>query len=250
MLNLNNKYFIVSGSAGGNGTFILKRIKDFQGFVIAIDKNNENLKKLDFLTKKDFKINLDINDIKEVDLFIKFIDKKIGKSIGGLVNNAGITLPSLKNNEISLDNFKNTLNTNFFSAINLTNKIHHILKKNKNGSIINITSLGSKLGMKNNPSYQLSKNLVFQLTKSQAFDYGKFNIRVNSICPGYIKTPMTKKSYDDQKRRKAISNRTILNRWGDPIDVANTVIFLISDLSKYITGTEIIVDGGWLAKGI
>jgi len=81
-------------------------------------------------------------------------------------------------------------------------------------------------------------------------DLGKYGIRVNNVGPGYFKTKMTKKSWDDLSLRKERENRTILGRWGNPEDLAGVVIFLASDASSYITGQDIYVDGGWLAKGI
>lgn len=92
--------------------------------------------------------------------------------------------------------------------------------------------------------------MLAQITKSQAMDFGRFNIRVNCILPGYIKTNMTKKSQNNNLRSKTIRDRTILSRWGEPKDLQGAAIFLLSNASNYITGTEIVVDGGWLVKGI
>ena len=83
-----------------------------------------------------------------------------------------------------------------------------------------------------------------------AIDYGQNNIRINNLCPGYILTNMTKKSYNNNKKRKERINRTILKRWGKPEDLVGAVLFLISDNSNYITGIDLEVDGGWTAKGL
>ena len=122
--------------------------------------------------------------------------------------------------------------------------------KKTGGSIINITSLASMMGMPGNPGYVASKGGLGMLTKGLAIDLARDNIRVNNIIPGYILTDMTSKSYSDQKLKKLRDQRMIKNRWGQPKDLAGAVILLASDASDYITGTDIIVDGGWSAKGL
>ena len=124
-----------------------------------------------------------------------------------------------------------------------------IMAKNKSGSIINITSLGAELGFPNNPSYQMSKAGLRQLTKALARDWGEFGIRANNIYPGYIKTAMTTKSFNDRKLNNQRSDNTLLKRWGEPEDLIGPALFLVSDASSYMTGTDIYVDGGWTANG-
>ena len=88
------------------------------------------------------------------------------------------------------------------------------------------------------------------LTKALAMDLGSRGIRVNNLCPGYIHTDMTHKSYINKEAYERRLNRTILNRWGDPKDLIGPAIFLISDASQYVTGIDLVVDGGWLVKGL
>ncbi len=116
------------------------------------------------------------------------------------------------------------------------------------GSIINITSLNAELAFPDNPAYVAFKGGLKQLTKSLALDLGKYNIRVNNIGPGYMRTNMTKKGWANN--RKLIEDRTILGRWGTPDDLIGTAIFLLSSASSYITGQDIYVDGGYLTKGL
>ena len=123
-------------------------------------------------------------------------------------------------------------------------KPNKILLKIKN-NIINITSLGAHQGFKNNPSYQISKSGLSQLTRAIAKDFGEFGVRANSICPGYIKTNMTIKSYRSPIKKKIYENRTMLKRWGKPEDLTGACIYLLSPMSSYVTASEIFVDGGW-----
>ena len=104
--------------------------------------------------------------------------------------------------------------------------------------------------MKNNPAYNISKAGLNALTHSFALDFSKEKIRVNSICPGYIKTNMTKKSYFNKIQKRARTNRIINARYGNPEEVADLVIFLASKKSSYINAEEIIIDGGFIKKGI
>ena len=124
------------------------------------------------------------------------------------------------------------------------------MKKKKSGVIINITSINAEFAFPDNPSYQVTKAGLKQLTKSLALDLAKFGIRVNSVGPGYFRTSMTKKSWDNLKKRKKIRESTMLKRWGVPKDLEGIIVFLSSDSSEYITGQDIYVDGGWSAKGI
>ena len=120
----------------------------------------------------------------------------------------------------------------------------------KGGCIINITSLAAEQGFPENVAYVASKGGLKQLSKAIALDLAHKNIRVNSIGPGYVKTKMTKKSWQNKKKKKNRSERIISNRWANPEDIANACIFLGSDLADYINGQEIYVDGGWLSKGL
>ena len=125
------------------------------------------------------------------------------------------------------------------------------LKKNKNGgTIINVSSIGAELGFPNNPAYISSKSGLVGLTKSFARDYGKFNINVNAVLPGYFNTDMNKKSYNNKSKRNKRSSLTMLSRWGKMNELVGTIIFLATNEAKYITGQKIIVDGGIVSKGL
>lgn len=118
------------------------------------------------------------------------------------------------------------------------------------GSIINITSLGAFRGFPGNPSYAAAKGGLRQLTRALAEDYGSDGIRVNNLVPGYILTAMTAASHADPEAHERRRRHTMLGRWGTPSDLVGAVIFLASDASCYVTGQDLVVDGGWLAKGL
>ena len=124
------------------------------------------------------------------------------------------------------------------------------MKKQKSGSIINITSIAAEFGFANNPSYVSSKGALKQMSKAMAVDLGDHGIRVNCICPGYIRTDMTEKSFNNETLHEERLRNMIIPRWGSPNDLVGAAIFLSSDASSYVTGSDLVVDGGWCAKGM
>ena len=191
-------------------------------------------------TKNDF--ICDLSDIKK----LKEISRKIYE-IDVIINNAAITFVS----KDKIENFKQIIQTNLNSSYFVSSIFLKQLKKSKKASIINISSINAFQGFKNNPGYVASKTGLVGLTRALALDYNKYKIRVNCVSPGYLKDgSMTMKSYKDKKRRKKISDRTILKRWGSCKDIFGVIEYLISNKSSYVTGQNFIVDGGWLAQGI
>ena len=148
------------------------------------------------------------------------------------------------------DYLNKTLSINLTAPYFLSLLCLPLLRKTKESNIVNITSLNGKIAMLDNPAYNASKGGLSALTFSQAMDFAKYKIRVNGVSPGYIKTNMTRKSYNDSSQYKKRVSRMMLDNYGTPEDVANTVLFLSSSEAKYINSTEVVVDGGLLKKGI
>lgn len=167
--------------------------------------------------------------------------KKI--SIDCVVNNAGIMLDSLLM-MVKPEQVQQTFDTNVFGVINLNQLAIKSFIRKKSGSIIHITSIVGTHGNAGQSVYSASKSAIIGLTKSLSKELAPLNIRVNAIAPGYIETDLTAGYKDD------IKNKTIasigMKRAGSPEDVANTALFLASDLSAYITGQVIGVDGGMI----
>jgi len=228
MFSVKDKVIIVTGSNGGNGSAIVDGLEKLGAVVLGYDlpywdvTNNLHLYHL---------VNNALNHSGKID---------------GLINCAGIT----RGNDIfeyTDKDWEDTYKVNLKAPFKLSKEVAKHMKEN-GGSIINITSLNSELGFPNNPAYVAMKGGLKQLTKSLAVDLGKYNIRVNNVGPGYIKTNMTKQGW--KNNRKQIEDRTILGRWGEPEDLVGTIVFLLSSASSYITGQDIYVDGGYLTKGL
>lgn len=160
-----------------------------------------------------------------------------------LINNAGITKDNLLM-RISEEDFDQVINVNLKSVFNMTKAVQKIMLKNRAGSIINMSSVVGVKGNAGQTNYAASKAGVIGFTKSVALELGSRNIRCNAIAPGFIETEMTAKLNDDvvQGWRDSIP----LRRGGTPEDVANACVFLGSDMSAYVTGQVMNVDGGML----
>ena len=247
IFSVKNKIVVITGASGDIGFNLSQKFTEAGANVYGIDKICTTTQKK-YFQNNFLKCNITKNNQ------VKNTFKKIflkNKKIDVLINAAGITIPqdnssSLKN----IESWKKTLDVNLNAAYYCCMAAIEYMKKNKNGSIINITSLNAELGFPSNPSYVASKGGLKMLSKSLAKDWGKFGIRVNNLGPGYIITKMTKKSFNNKKSNVLRKQHTLLNRWGTPDDLVGPTIFLASNSSEYVTGHDLYVDGGWLANGL
>ena len=229
---------------GGIGISIVKGLVDAGARVSVFGrkKNKRSFKEINFF-KVDLTCEEGVNKC-----FKEFI--KINGGIDILVNIAGITIEGHSKDYLK-ENWQKTIDINLSATFYLIQKVaNEMISRKIKGSIINITSISAMSGFPNNPAYVASKGGLNQLTKALACDFGIYGIRVNNIVPGYIKTKMTEKSWNNLLEREKRRDNTILGRWGKPDDLVGPVIFLASEGSRYITGQDICVDGGWTAKGI
>ncbi len=245
LFDIKNQNIWITGGASGIGKAISIGLLKHNSKVTIIDK-----KKPDLRIKK--KYNFIKCDLSESEQIYEVLNNNVNNNNvpNGLVNCAGVTFSS---SAVSYDyhSWNSTLNINLKSVFFLSQFVAKKMIKNKiKGSIVNFTSIGAEEGFANNPAYGASKGGLKVLTKSLAVEWGKYNIRVNNIVPGYTITPMNKKSWKDKDQKKIRSERTILNRWANPNEMLGPTIFLLSEASSYITGTDLLVDGGWTTKGI
>jgi 3-oxoacyl-[acyl-carrier protein] reductase len=216
--------------------------------VISIGKTQKkvlNLKQKFKKYKKNFDLIIcNLENESEIKDLKKYLNKKYVK-IDGLVNNAGIN-PSRNNIlKTSLNDWNKTLNVNLTGVFLLTKYVLPNLKNNS--SIVNISSVAAK-GMKNRISYSTSKAGLIGFTKSLAIDFAKRKIRVNCLLPGYVKTNLVKNYLRNLSvnEKKELVEKHALNQLGEPQDISEIVNFLLSEKSKWITGSIINIDGGYL----
>lgn len=160
-----------------------------------------------------------------------------------LVNNAGISVESLFH-MTSLDTMEQVMNTNFLSQVRLSQLVSRYMMKTRSGSIINVASVSGMAGETGGMPYGSSKAAVIFATKTMAKELGPYGVRVNSISPGFIATDMWEGRKQELKDK--LVQKTPLGRQGEPAEVANAILFLASSMSSYITGHNLVVDGGRL----
>ena len=241
MIDLKNLNIILTGATGGIGGSILKKLYNSNANIIATGTNQNKLDKIKESFKNIIIKKFDISNKPLIENFINDCNEIFKNKIDVLVNNAGITSDNLAI-RMKDDEWDNVVNLNLTSTFFLSKSTIKKMLKNKNGKIINITSIVGHTGNIGQANYAASKSGLIGMSKSLALEYGKKNIKVNCISPGFIKSDMTDKISEAHK--KLMEDKISLGRFGIPEDVANVVAFLSSDLSDYITGETIHVNGG------
>ena len=241
MSDLSNKNIIVTGASGGIGNSIVKRLHECGANILASGTKLEKLEELKSKYENIKVLKFDISAINQIEEFIENASKELGGSLDCIINNAGITQDNLAI-RMSLEEWKKVIDINLTSTFLLSKYSIKKMLKNKSGKIVNITSVVGHTGNLGQANYTASKAGIIAMSKSLAIEYAKKNININCISPGFIKTAMTDKL--DDKFKEAIISKIPSSRLGEPEDVANAVIFLVSDQSNYISGETLHVNGG------
>jgi 3-oxoacyl-[acyl-carrier protein] reductase len=241
MSNLEKKNIIVTGASGGIGNAIIKKLNEAGANILASGTRIEKLEEL----KKNFKgikiLKFDMSQSDKIEEFIENATNELGGSLDCIVNNAGITQDNLAI-RMSLEEWQKVININLTSTFLMSKFSIKKMLKNKFGKIVNITSVVGHTGNLGQANYTASKAGIVAMSKSLAIEYAKKNININCISPGFIKTAMTDKI--DDKFKEVIISKIPSARLGEPDDIANAVLFLISDQSNYINGETLHVNGG------
>jgi 3-oxoacyl-[acyl-carrier protein] reductase len=248
MNTLNNKTALITGASRGIGKGIAEKFA-MEGADVAFTfaSSEEKARQLEAELTEKYKVKVkgyksDAADFIQSEELVNVVLSDFGK-IDILINNAGITRDTLLM-RMSESQWDEVINTNLKSAFNMTKAIIKPFLKQKSGSIINITSVVGISGNAGQANYAASKAGMIGFTKSVAKELGSRNIRCNAVAPGFIQTEMTAQL--DENALKGWLEQIPLKRGGTPEDVANLCVFLGSDLSAYITGQTLNVDGGML----
>lgn len=252
MADLKNKVAIITGARRGMGRTHALTLAKAGAKVVVSDISQEDCEKVveEIEKKKGEAIAIKCNVTKkeEVDKMVLAVVEKWGK-VDILVNNAGITQfsPFLEMTEKDWDR---TLDINLKGYFLCAQAVAKVMTKQKAGVIINIASVAmgqQGIGFSNIAHYCASKGGIVGMTEALAVELAPYNIRVNAVSPGMIETQMIDSVKQDPKMMEAMLARVPMHRVGKPEEVSNLVLFLASDQSSYMTGSTVVIDGGWLA---
>jgi gluconate 5-dehydrogenase len=250
LFSVKDKIILVTGSSKGLGLSLVKGFA-FSGAVVIV--NGRNREAVDTVVRElksrgcqAHGVPFDVTNEEEVKQGIDGIEKKIGP-IDALVNNAGIHIRSPLQ-DMSLADFRKVIEADLTSAFIVAQAAAHWMIKRGRGKIINITSLNAEMARPTIANYCAAKGGLKMLTKAMAAEWGKHNITVNAIGPGYFLTELTEKLARDPDFDSWVKKETPLGRWGKPDELIGAALFLVSDASSYVTGHTIYVDGGWQAS--
>ncbi len=245
---MDKKVAVVTGASRGIGAEIARTLAT-EGFNVVITYAGNEKKAIEVKTSiedvTDAKVTvlqLDIADEESIKSMVAAVKAEYGK-IDVLVNNAGITNDMLVM-QMKKQDFTSVINTNLVGTFQVTQAVLKLMARKRQGSIINLSSVIGITGNIGQANYAASKAAVMAFTKSVAKEYGRRNIRVNSVAPGFIKTDMTDTLPEEYKAD--VLSKIPLNRLGEAQEVADLVSFLASDKSQYITSQTFVIDGGMI----
>ena len=254
LLSLQNKKVVISAGASGIGWATAKVCLSRGAYVYLCDINNKSLSKINkhhLKNKRLFAYECDASDEYQVANFFDKIKKKTRK-IDALINNVGIAGPTGTLDKLESQEWERTIQVDINSHFYFTKQAIPLIKKSKNGSIINVSSTAGILGFPLRTPYAASKWASIGVTKSLAMELGKFNIRVNAVCPGTIKGDRMKRVVRDKAKFTKTSIKTVekdfvsmssMKKWILEEDIGKMCAFLISDDSNKVSGQVIAVDG-------
>ena len=246
-----NKTALVTGAGKGIGKASAIALAEAGADLIILSRTLTDLNKLEKqinkLKRKCTVFECDVSNVEEV----KSVFKQIN-SLDILINNAGTNRPD-HFTKIKKEDMDYVVDLNIKAAFHVAQMATKVMLKSKNrksigGSIINISSQLGKVGAPKRSIYNMTKFGIEGLTRGMALDLAKDNIRVNTVCPTFVETPMVKKFFKDKKFKTQMINNIPLGRLATESDIATAVVYLASNASSMITGSSLMIDGGWTAK--
>jgi len=247
---LKNKKALVTGSTKGIGLAIAEEFLSLGAEVFIVSRSSENVNNLLNNWKEKglnvYGISSDLSLKKgREDLLLEI--NKVWNSIDILVNNLGTNIRK-KFLDYTEEEFRILFETNMFSTIDITKSLFPLLQKGNSSSVINITSYAGLYDVGTGVPYGMSKSAEIQMTRHLAVEWAQYGIRVNSIAPWFIRTPLTEGLLSIKEKHESIINKTPLGRVGLPEEIASLAAYLAMEKASYITGQNILVDGGASAK--
>ncbi len=242
---------IVTGAGSGIGRAIARAVAEAGAEIVLAGRNAERLERVAAEIRQigghAIPVPTNVASLDDIGALVDRTVLEFGK-IDFLFNNAG-TIRRAPSERLAREDWDEVIRVNLTGPFLLAQAVARVMiGQGRKGKIINTSSLISVQGGRNVAAYAASKGGITQATKAMANDWARYNILVNAIGPGWVKTELTQALRNDPERFKAISDRIPLGRWAEPEDIAGVAVFLASDASDYITGQVIFVDGGWLSN--
>ena len=249
--NLKNKTAVVTGAGKGIGRACAIALAEAGANLVIISRTQKDLNEVSKIIKKlKSKCRSYVCDITNYNQIKEIINKQAKIDI--LINNAGNNIPE-HFTKVKTRNMEYLVRINTIATFNLAQLCALKMIKTKNrkkigGAIVNMSSQMGHVGGPIRSVYNMTKFGLEGLTKGMSIDLAKFNIRVNTVCPTFVVTPMTKKFLKNKKFKRETLNNIPIGRFAELSEVASAAVFLASDAASMITGTSLLVDGGWTAK--
>lgn len=247
--DFSNQIVMITGANGGIGSAIaMNFLEDEATVVLPVHRKSENINKLieQYGSDRVISLSIDLKNLDSIKNVVEEVDKRFGK-LNVLVNNAGITWP-VPLEEMSEEAWDYVFDTNIKGPFFLTQKILPLMRKAGGGSIVNISSMSGHEPYPGMGAYSSSKAAFNMLTRQLALEWAPYNIRVNAVCPGLIRTPLSEEIYQNKEIHEKRKQLIPLKRIGKDEEIANVVSFISSSKASYMTGQTVLVDGGLIGS--
>ncbi|SAL00254.1 Short-chain dehydrogenase/reductase SDR [Caballeronia calidae] len=246
---LEGQLAFVTGAGQGNGRALAVGLAQAGADVVVSDINLAHVEETAALIREEgrkaWAYELDVTDAEASSALAARVQREIG-DVTLLVNNAGIIIRENSTSPNAAKNWKKVMDVNVQGTFNVTHALLPAIKASK-GVIINVASIAAYAGQGGSLGYSPSKGAIKMFTQSLAAELAPFGVRVNALAPGVIETPMTAATREDPKRLEAFMSRIPMGRVGQTDDLVGPTVFLASNMSQYVTGVTLAVDGGFLA---
>ncbi|MFZ5753642.1 MAG: SDR family NAD(P)-dependent oxidoreductase [Bacillota bacterium] len=248
--DLSGKVAIVTGATKGIGYGLAVALARYGANIIVVSRNQADCEgtaaEIKGLGREALPVSTDVTSLDQIQNMVKKTINHFGR-VDILVNNAGTALTK-KAEDITEEDWDRVLNVDLKGVFFCAQAVGKEMIKQKRGKIINVASILGLVGDRQVLPYCAAKGGVIQLTKALALEWARYNIQVNALCPGYVKTSMNEKELSQEKIYNHIIGKIPVRRIGEVGDMTGAAVFLASEASDYMTGQTLVIDGGWTAE--